>query len=115
MEITHSYYGSYDLCKKPKHGVDQFMMTEYMRDFLDKHTQGIVRDLNKITKDAKNEHKKSLATTKKDIADLKQAMGEINKMLTALIELNELIKPMRPAKPTKKPKPKIEEDDEDDF
>ena len=117
MEIIHSYYGSYDRTKKPINGVDDFMMTEYIQKFLDTQTKGIVKDLNRIIIDAKEEYKKNILVTKKEIDDIKKTLGDISKSLASLIEINQLKKPVSLSTPGKKAKPKIKKnhDDEDDF
>lgn len=117
MEIIHTYYGSYNPHKKPIIGVDDFMMTEYMQNFLEKQTKGIVKDLNKIISDARDEHKKNILTTKKEIEDIKKTLGDISKSLASLIEINQLKKPISLSKPTKKSKKTINEDEDsdDDF
>lgn len=117
MEIVHGYYGSYDPTKIPTIGVDEFMMTEYMQDVLEKKTKVIVKDLNKIIIDAKEEHKRNIIVTKKEIADIKKTLADINKSLASLIEINQLKKPLSPSNPGKKTKRKIDKnvDGETDF
>ena len=91
--VVYSYYGIWDVKKKPKTGVHVYMLDEHIKRKVEIERENFNREIAKTIDNFKKEVAKILKKNSEEIKSIHLSINELTQFIGKVMEANELKQP----------------------